>query len=133
MKANVVALCGRVKSGMGDCSKRMEQVPGLLDAYSRKTGMHLVPGTLNVELETEYVVPKGRLMRLEAGEYGGTVSVSIVPCKINSKEAFILRTDANEAGTGHHPRTIVEIASDVMLRERFALADGDEVAIEIEQ
>jgi riboflavin kinase len=43
-----------------------------------------------------------------------------------------LRTDAYKSGTGRHPRTVVEIASDVGLRDEYNLADGDEVAIELE-
>jgi riboflavin kinase len=45
---------------------------------------------------------------------------------------FILRTDANNDGTGRHPRTVVEIASDVKLRDDYKLADGDEISIEVE-
>jgi len=129
----MVTLHGRVKIGIGDFSKRMEQIPGLLDAYYKKTGMHFIPGTLNAQLEKEYSLPKDKIIRLEAEEHNGTVSVNIVPCKINGKEAFILRTDKNEAGTGHHPKTIIEIASDVMLRDKFNLKDGDKVTIEIEE
>jgi riboflavin kinase len=56
----------------------------------------------------------------------------MVPCVISGRKAFLLRTDANEEGRGHHPRTIVEIAADVRLRDFFGLQDGDVVEIEIE-
>lgn len=132
-KIIMTTLHGKVKIGIGDFSKRMEQIPGLLDVYFKKTGMHFIPGTLNVQLEKEYSLSKNKIVRLEAGEYGGTVSVNIVPCKVNGKEAFILRTDKNEAGIGRHPKTIIEIACDVMLRDKFNLKDGDEVIIEIDE
>jgi CTP-dependent riboflavin kinase len=45
--------------------------------------------------------------------------------------AFILRTNANEQGTGHHPRSLVEIATDVKLRDAHGLVDGDRVDVEI--
>lgn len=92
--------------------------------------MRLYPGTLNVDLPSEYSLPAD-VMRLEAHEYGGRVSVSIVPCRIFDRQAFILRTDENERGTGHHPRNIVEIATDVRLRDLYGLRDGDWVEIEI--
>jgi riboflavin kinase len=98
--------------------------------------MRFYPGTLNVRLDAPYSLPK-RVIRLEASEYGGTVSVNIVPCVIRvpgrgeGRPAFLLRTDANEEERGHHPKTIVEIATDVRLREHFALIDGDVVEIEI--
>ena len=82
-----------------------------------------------LKLEEPYTLPE-RVTRLEAQEYGGMVSVNIVPCSIQSRAAFILRTDANEQGHGHHPRTIVEVASDVKLRDHFGLKDGDMVEID---
>jgi riboflavin kinase len=121
-------LRGRVASGMGNFSYWMEK---LHDHYQHKTGMQFYPGTLNVRLEDPYSLP-GRVIRLEASEYGGTVSVNMVPCRIRGRRAFLLRTDANEECRGHHPKTIVEIACDVRLRDVFELEDGDEVEIEIE-
>jgi riboflavin kinase len=126
-------LRGEVVSGMGNFSYWIET---LRDHYLRKTGMAFYPGTLNVRLPAPYSL-SGRVMRLEASEYGGTVSVSIVPCVIRTardqdgRRAFLLRTDANEEGRGHHPKTIVEIACDVRMRDFFELRDGDAVEIEI--
>jgi CTP-dependent riboflavin kinase len=34
--------------------------------------------------------------------------------------------------TGRHPPTMVEIASDVKLRDDCDLADGDEISVEVE-
>lgn len=102
----------------------------LADHYERKTQMRLFPGTLNIELPEPYFLrPTG--LRLEGEEYGGTVSVNIVPCSIFGRRAFLLRTDANEQGRGHHPRTIIEIATDVKLRDEFRLQDGDTVEVEV--
>jgi riboflavin kinase len=119
-------LRGKVVSGMGNFSYWIEKLQGY---YFQKTRMKFFPGTLNVQLEQPYTLPK-QVIRLEADEYGGTVSVSIVPCSISGKNAFLLRTDANEEERGHHPKTIVEIATDVRLRDHFNLKDGDLVEIE---
>jgi riboflavin kinase, archaea type len=137
-------LRGSVVSGMGNFSYWIEK---LQEHYLRKTGMRFYPGTLNVRLDAPYSLPK-RVIRLEASEYGGTVSVNIVPCviripsqvihgqivhdQIGGRRAFLLRTDANEEERGHHPKTIVEIAADVRLREHFGLKDGDVVEVEVE-
>jgi riboflavin kinase len=51
---------------------------------------------------------------------------------MQGRRAFLLRTDANEEGRGHHPKTIVEIACDLRLRDIFELRDGDVVEIELE-
>ena len=45
--------------------------------------------------------------------------------------ALLLRTDQNEIGTGHHPRNIIEIATDVRLRDHYQLNDGDLVEIDL--
>ncbi len=131
-------LRGSVVSGMGNFSYWIEK---LQEHYLQKTGMRFYPGTLNVRLDAPYSLPQ-RVIRLEASEYGGTVSVNMVPCviripspvvhgQVGGRQAFLLRTDANEEGRGHHPKTIVEIAADVRLRDYFGLKDGDLVEIEI--
>ena len=119
-------LRGKVVSGLGNFGQWIER---LSSYYEQKTGMELYPGTLNVELPAEYSLPPD-VLRLEAEEYGGRVSVSLVPCRIFDRQAFLLRTDQNERGEGHHARNLIEIATDVRLRDRYQLRDGDWVEIE---
>ena len=100
------------------------------DLYRLKTGMVLFPGSLNLRLESPYSLPQN-VVRIEPGEGGCRPGVSIVPCKINDKDAFIVRTDNNESGKGDHPKTIVEVVCDVKLRDFFAVGDGDVVRLEL--
>jgi riboflavin kinase len=120
-------LRGRVVAGMGNFSIWIER---LRDHYRSKTGMMLFPGTLNLQLDQAWFVPPGSL-RLEGAEYGGTVTVNIVPCSVFGRPAFILRTTANDEGRGDHPQTIIEIASDIKLRDAHQLKDGDWVDVEV--
>ncbi len=92
--------------------------------------MRFYPGALNVELTSADSLPP-EVIRLEADEYGGRVSVSIVPCRIFDRKAFLLRTDQNERRTGHHPRNIVEVATDIRLRDAYQRQDGDWVEVEL--
>jgi riboflavin kinase, archaea type len=119
-------LRGRVASGRGEFGFWIQRLSSL---YEQKTGLRFYPGTLNVELSSPYSVPANAI-RLEASEYGGRVSVHIVPCRIFDRPAFLLRTDQNEQGTGHHPRNVIEIATDVRLRDAYELTDGDWVEIQ---
>ena len=120
-------LRGKVVSGRAVFGLWIERLSSF---YERKTGVRLYPGTLNVELPVPYSLPPD-VIRLEANEYGGSVSVSIVPCRIFARRAFLLRTDENERGTGHHPRNIIEIATDTRLRDAYQLRDGDWVEVEL--
>lgn len=129
MDQQPIKLSGQVCSGKGDFAQWIEK---LREHYYRKTGLRLYPGTLNIRLEAPYRLPPNPL-RLEAVEYGGRVSVNLVPCRILGRRAFILRTDGNEQGTGDHPHEIVEIATDIKLRDAFGLSDGDIAQIELGQ
>lgn len=64
-----MVLRGKVVSGIGNFGQWIER---LASFYGQKTGMRLYPGTLNLELPSEYSLPAGAL-RLESHEYGGRV------------------------------------------------------------
>lgn len=120
-------LKGRVVSGIGNFSYWIDKLDKY---YTLKTGMKLFPGTLNIQLDAPFDMP-GTALRLEGEEYGGDVSINILPCKTFGRKAFILRTDQNESGLGDHPKTIIEIATDIKLRDSYGLNDGDSVEVEI--
>ena len=123
-------LRGEIRTGKNDFSFWMDK---LSTYYTQKTGMKFFPGTLNVHLlNCKYYFPD-ECIRLEAEEYGGTVSVSMIKCRIFSKDAYILRTDSDTGKHGYTPEQILEIATDVKLRDRCNLKDGNlvEVAIEL--
>jgi CTP-dependent riboflavin kinase len=101
----------------------------LSNFYEQKTGMRLYPGSLNMELSSEYSLP-GNVICLEADEYSSSVRVSIVPCRVFDCHAFLLHTDQNEKGTRHRSQNIIEIATDVRLCDTYHLKDWDWVEIE---
>jgi riboflavin kinase len=122
---NMKVLSGRVVSGVRSFSYWMKKLEA---HYTRKTGMKLFPGTLNTELNEIYTLPERRI-RLEKEEYAGSVSMNIVPCKIFGRDAFVLRTDKAESEQGLHPKSILEIACEVKLRDLYNLKDGDRVEV----
>ncbi|MDJ0567594.1 MAG: DUF120 domain-containing protein [Pleurocapsa sp. MO_192.B19] len=99
--------------------------------YTKKTGMSFFPGTLNVHLTNhKYYFPQDCL-RLEKEEYGGTVSISMAKCHILGKDGYILRTDSDTGKHGYLPEQILEVATDVKLRDQFNLKDGDIIEVEV--
>ena len=121
----MTVLRGKVVTGVGNFSFWIEK---LRERYRDKTGMQLFPGTLNIELDAPFDLPPERI-RLEAEEYGGTVSVSIVPCKVFGRAAVILRTD--KADSERQARKMIEVACEVKLREQHHLRDGDVIEVEV--
>ena len=118
-------LKGKVVTGAGNFSFWIEK---LRDHYRNKTGLQLFPGTLNIQLDEPFDLPQERA-RLEAQEYGGTVSVNIVPCTILGQRAVILRTD--KADSELQSRMIIEVACEVKLRDQHQLSDGDVVEVAV--
>ena len=118
-------LRGKVVTGVGNFAFWIEK---LRDHYLNKTGLQLFPGTLNIQLDDPFDLPQERA-RLEAAEYGGTVSVNIVPCKVFGLAGVILRTD--KADSEPQSRKMIEVACEVKLREQQQLKDGDVIEIEV--
>jgi len=115
-------LKGKVKAGTNNASYWINKLDEL---YTLKTGMKLYPGTLNIELPEQFI-PPSNVIRLEKEEHGGHVSVSILPCSIFGRKAFIIRTDTDDR------LNIIEIATDVRLRDEYCLGDGDIVEVTID-
>ncbi|HSS21569.1 MAG TPA: DUF120 domain-containing protein [Pyrinomonadaceae bacterium] len=118
-------LRGKVITGVGNFAFWIEK---LQDHYRRKTGLQLFPGTLNIQLDEPSDLPHERI-RLESQEYGGTVSVNIVPCTIFGRPGVILRTD--KADSDLQSRMIIEVACEVKLRAQHQLRDGDVVEVTV--
>lgn len=122
-------LRGIVRSGKNDFNLWLSK---LEPYYTARTGMRLFPGTLNIHLIDQTFATPERRLRLEAAEYGGRVSVSIVPCRIFGRKAFILRPDTDRGKLGDAPEAILEVATDVKLRDVYGLSDGDVVEVEVD-
>ena len=121
-------LKGEIRTGKNNFSFWIDK---LSDYYQQKTGMIFFPGTLNVHLiDCKYYFPPD-CIRLEKEEYAGTVSVSMIPCQIFNRDGWILRTDSDTGKHGYLPEQILEIATDVKLRDEYQLKDGDVIEVEV--
>lgn len=124
----MLILSGQIRTGKRNFSYWLDK---LQPYYTRKTGVRLFPGTLNIHLTSGSYPTPANALRLEKEEYDGRVSVSIVPCKIFGRKAFILRPDTDTGKYGDPPEKILEIATDVNLRDTYELKDGDIVEVEV--
>ena len=119
-------LKGRVKSGFGNASFWVDKINPI---FQRKYNMELFLGTLNLELEQEYVLEQEE--KILASEYGGNFDVLIKECKVLDSKGYIVRTEKNNQTGGDHTLNIVEIVSDLSIRDLYGLKDGDEVSLHI--
>lgn len=122
-----MVLIGTLKSGLGEASFWMKKAE---KAFKKKIGLKLFHGTLNIELEKEYIL-RGKIDVLHKEEYGGTQEVYIQECEVLGNKSFILRTDKNMSKNRDHPLNLLEIVSEVNFREKYNLKDGDEIKIKI--
>jgi riboflavin kinase len=124
-------LLGRVQSGKNDASHWLRLFN---DAYVRKTGMAIFPGSLNLllDLPFDWYSPayQSSVIPFNRQEVGGQRDILLLPCRLRNLEqrmAFLWSTTTN-VHSPDNPR-IVEIITDVKLRERHNLADGDMVEV----
>lgn len=117
-------LKGNVVSGLGNASFWVEKASRV---FKEKYGMELFLGTLNIKLKNSYILDsKDKIL---PNEYGGEYVVLVKKVLFFDNEVYILRPEINNADGGHHPLNIIEIVSDINLREKYHLKDGDEVSI----
>ena len=100
------------------------------EAFEKRLGKKLFNGTLNVEVDKEYILD-GDLEILHKEEYGGTEEVFLKECKVLGHKSYIVRTEKNSTKNGDHPLNILEIVSDINFREKYNLKDGDRIKINI--
>ena len=120
-----MTLIGKIKTGLGEASFWMKKAE---EAFCKKTGMQMFHGTLNIELEKDYIL-EDNLKVLSKDEYGGTQEVYMKECEILGHKSYIVRTDKNMSKNRDHPLNLIEVISDVNFREKYNLKDGDEISV----
>lgn len=126
-------LRGRVQSGQGNASHWLRLFN---DAYARKIGAPIFPGSLNLAVEEAFdwfepglqagIVPFGR------EEYGGERDILLLPCVLRSlgnQTALLWTTTASASDPAD--RFVVQVIAPVGLRATYGLQDGDTVEVEL--
>ena len=124
---------GRVQPGKGDASRWLSRFNA---AYSRKLGMPVFPGSLNVALPHafDWHAPQLQADTVWFGreEYAGERDILLLPCRLRNLgdlPAF-LWTPTTAARDRPDP-WVIEIVAPVGLRTTFGLRDGDAVVVEL--
>jgi len=119
-------LKGKVTSGIGKAKMWVSKIE---EIFVKKTGMKVFHGTLNIKLEKDCIIEPDWTIKPE--EFGGTQNVLVKKCKILEHEAYIVRAEKNQTGKGDHDLKVIEIVSDINLRELYGLEDNDSAIISI--
>jgi CTP-dependent riboflavin kinase len=126
-------LIGRLQSGKNDASYWLSKFN---EAYSRKVGMSIFPGSLNLALDHpfDWFAPRyqERLLWFGREEYGGERDILLLACELVSLDAraAFLWTPTTAASDRPDP-CVIEIITDVGLRNTYGLTDGDIVEVKI--
>ena len=126
-------LTGKVQAGFGKASHWLNLFNV---AYSEKLGISVFPGSLNIALDQvfDWFDARYEAHRIWFGreEYCGERDILLLPCELVSldhRRAF-LWTPTTAARDRRDP-WVVEVVSDVNLRDQFGLQDGDVVEIRV--
>ena len=124
---------GRVQGGKGDAARWLSRFNA---EYSRKVGMEVFPGSLNVALgqRFDWFAPEWQRHVVWFGreEYGGERDILLLPCRLRNlagQRAFLWSTTT--AAQDRDDPWVVEIVAPVGLRATYGLTDGDLVLIEL--
>lgn len=117
---------GKVKSGLGEGSMWMNMAK---EVFKKRYDIDVFLGTLNIELEEEFVVDEKNI--IEPEEYGGNLKLFVCKCIVCGEEGYIIRTEKNNKTGGDHSLSIIEVVSNVNFREKYRLKDTDEIIVEI--
>jgi CTP-dependent riboflavin kinase len=124
-------LQGRVRpkgSGFGVAGKYLAHVEHLI---CERTGLpSLIPGTLNVGLEYQFIVLPDAT--ISAKEYNDHEVIKLQRCVVRGVRAVIMRPHTHELSPpgGHGPKHL-ELLSHRHLRDYLRLSDNETLAIEV--
>jgi CTP-dependent riboflavin kinase len=124
---------GRVQSGHGNASHWLSKFN---EAYSRKVGAPVFPGSLNIALDSrfDWFAPEivGRTVSFDRAEYGGERDILLVPCvllNLAMQPAWLWTTTTASLDRGDP--WVVEIIAATNLRETYGLHDGSIVEVQL--
>jgi CTP-dependent riboflavin kinase len=125
---------GTVTSGYGMATRNLDPVMSLIE--SRIGLRNLVPGTLNVHIPEEYIVPPDALILPDEYPYnrqsGLGETIKLQRCLIAGHKGLIVRPDSHELGSGQfHGKAYLELMGQIHFRTALHLTDGSPIEIQV--
>lgn len=113
----------------GVASNNLAKVMGLIEG---RTGLNgLVPGTLNVKIDREYIVKADATISQD--EYGNQETVKLQRCIIDGFKGLIMRPDTHESRPNWgHGKAHLEIMGCHHFKSTLNLSEKSEIRIEVE-
>jgi len=125
---------GTVQSGVGDASFRISQHRNV---YEQWTGLKLFAGSLNILLPAKFDWHAPGVLAYKKTHslvpYGGNREICLIPCEIyaNDLDRVYGFAWATTNAADEPDYSVLEIVSDVKLREALRLTDGSATSVEI--
>ncbi len=116
---------GKIFSGIGVAQTR---IADNLILYEKKTGLRFFPGTLNVRLTEDFVIPDDKIFisAEEITTIGHKTDISLVPVKLYSEQAFVLCPHISM-----YDPCVIEIMTTYCIRDKYSLNDSDYIEVEL--
>ena len=126
-------LTGRVQPGKGDASRWLSLFNA---AYSRRLGLPVFPGSLNLALPHafDWHAPALRphVQWFGREEYGGERDILLLPCRLPALDGLRAHLWSTTTAARDRPDPhVVEVVAGVGLRATYGLRDGDAVVVEL--
>ena len=123
---------GEVISGLGE-GRYYVSIPGYVSQFKKKLGFEPYPGTLNIRIDSACIATRKR------AELHGWVDIEGFTANdrtFGSARCLICRIEGFKCaiivpGRSHYPDDIIEVISEVRLREKLNLVDGSRIKVEV--
>jgi CTP-dependent riboflavin kinase len=128
-------LRGAVTTGYGMATPNLNPVMSLIE--SRIGLANLVPGTLNVDISEEYIVPADAFILPHEYPYNRqshlNETIKLQRCLVAGFKGIVVRPDSHELGSGQfHGKAYLELMGQIHFRSALNLADGSLIEVQLE-
>ena len=127
-----IIITGKAMSGVGE-GRYYVSLQGYRDQFIKKLNFDPFPGTLNIKINKEHLYFRRKLDEEEGIKIEGFSTkdrtfgeVKAFRCKVDGIEGAVVLPQRT-----HYPADVIEVISEVRIRDKLNLKDGDTVNVEV--